>query len=74
MKKHEFTGDDRLIAALIADGRTNREISEAMFLAPDTIRKYIIKLADKLDVPAGSGAGGCRAQIVARAFRKGLLE
>ncbi len=47
---------------LVADGLTNREIGERLFLSPRTVEKHVERLLAK------TGAGN-RSQLVARAAR-----
>jgi DNA-binding NarL/FixJ family response regulator len=46
----KLTDTERKILLLIADGKTNREISEAVFLAEKTIRNYVSKIFTKLNL------------------------
>jgi len=57
---------DRQILALIAEGRTNPQIAEAIFLSPETIKWYRKKLLAKFDVPTS-------AALVSRAKDLGLV-
>ena len=43
-----LTDQERRILALIADGMTNREIAEKMFLAEKTVKNYVSSLLAKL--------------------------
>ena len=51
----------------IADGRTNPEIAEALFLSPNTIKTHVSNIYRKLDVER-------RAQAVARAKELRILN
>jgi LuxR family maltose regulon positive regulatory protein len=54
------------ILQLIAQGLSNREISERLFLALDTVKGYNRKMFDKLQVQS-------RTEAIARAHELGLL-
>jgi LuxR family transcriptional regulator, maltose regulon positive regulatory protein len=54
------------ILGLLADGLTNREIGQALYIGVGTVKWYLNHLYDKLDV-------GNRTQAVARARECGLL-
>ncbi|MDP9073562.1 MAG: response regulator transcription factor [Actinomycetota bacterium] len=43
-----LTGQERRILDLIAEGKTNRQIGEAMFLAEKTVKNYVSNLLMKL--------------------------
>jgi two-component system response regulator DesR len=60
-----LTDREREILGLIAEGATNREIAEALFLSPHTIKEHTSTLYRKL------GARN-RADAVQRAQRLGL--
>lgn len=49
---------------LVADGLTNREIAERLFLSPRTVEKHVERLLAKTGVQN-------RSQLVARAARRG---
>ncbi len=46
----ELTDREREIAELVALGRTNREIGEALFLSEHTVRNHLVRIFDKLGV------------------------
>jgi DNA-binding NarL/FixJ family response regulator len=43
-----LTGQERKILALIAEGQTNRQIAESLFLAEKTVKNYVSNLLAKL--------------------------
>jgi DNA-binding NarL/FixJ family response regulator len=43
-----LTGQERKILALIAEGQTNRQIAETLFLAEKTVKNYVSNLLAKL--------------------------
>jgi DNA-binding CsgD family transcriptional regulator len=46
-----LTGRELQVLRLVADGRTNREIGEALFMSPKTASVHVSALLRKLDVP-----------------------
>jgi DNA-binding NarL/FixJ family response regulator len=63
----EMTERERQVLALLADGRNNREIAEALFISQNTVKSHVSNLLEKLGV-------GNRVQAVVRAYRDGLLR
>ena len=61
-----LTGREREVLDLIAEGSTNREIADRLFLSPHTVKEHTSALYRKL------GARN-RAEAVQRAQRVGLL-
>ena len=57
---------DRQILSLIAQGKTNPQMAEALFLSPETIKWYRKKLLAKFDVPTS-------AALVSKAKDLGLV-
>lgn len=43
-----LTGREREITALVADGRSNREIAEALILSPKTVERHVTNVLAKL--------------------------
>jgi DNA-binding CsgD family transcriptional regulator/Flp pilus assembly protein TadD len=62
-----LTAREREVAALIARGRSNREIAEALVVGERTVQTHIANIFAKLGV-------GSRAQVAAWASEKGLLR
>lgn len=56
---------EREVLALVAQGRTNREIADELFLSPETIKTYLRRIFAKLDVSN-------RAQAAVHAVSFGL--
>ena len=52
--------------ALVAEGRSNKEIAEALFVAPSTVKTHVTSLLTKLDADN-------RAQLATIAAQRGLL-
>lgn len=46
-----LTAREREIALLVAEGRSNREIAEAVFLSEATVKTHILRITTKLDAP-----------------------
>lgn len=46
----DLTAQEMQVLALIAEGRTNREIAEALFLSEGTVRNYVSSVLSKLGV------------------------
>ena len=69
-QKHQFgglTSREREIANLVARGKTNREIAEALFISERTAERHIANIMKKLDF-------NTRVQIAAWAIEKGLAD
>jgi DNA-binding NarL/FixJ family response regulator len=60
-----LTAREREVAALIARGRSNREIAAALFLSERTIETHTGHIRDKLGLTS-------RAQVAAWAIERGL--
>jgi predicted ATPase/DNA-binding CsgD family transcriptional regulator len=61
-----LTRRERDILTLVADGRSDREIAEALFIGPGTVRTHLTNIYGKLDV-------GSRTAAVAAARHLGIL-
>jgi DNA-binding CsgD family transcriptional regulator len=61
-----LTAREREVLALVAQGRSNREIGLVLFISPKTVSVHVSNLLAKL-----SAAG--RTEAVAVARRRGLL-
>ena len=57
---------EREVLALVAEGRSNKEIAEALFIAPSTVKSHVASLLTKLDADN-------RAQLATIAAQRGLL-
>ena len=57
---------EREVLALVAEGRSNKEIAEVLFVAPSTIKTHVPSLLTKLDADN-------RAQLATIAAQRGLL-
>ncbi|HSR45672.1 MAG TPA: response regulator transcription factor [Acidimicrobiia bacterium] len=61
-----LTPQERKILDHIAEGLTNREISEEMFLAEKTVKNYVSNLLAKLEMSRRSEAAAYAARLSAR--------
>jgi DNA-binding CsgD family transcriptional regulator len=62
-----LTAREREVLALLADGKTDREIAEALFLSRRTVNAHVASILGHLDVHS-------RQEAVARASDLGLLS
>lgn len=63
----ELTDREREVLKLVAEGHTNREISELLFVSVKTVIGHREKLMQKLDVHS-------RTELIKYAIRKGLIS
>jgi len=61
-----LTPQERRILDLIAEGKTNRQIGEAMFLAEKTVKNYVSNLLSKLGMARRSEAAAYAARLAER--------
>lgn len=64
-----LTPQERRILDLLADGRTNRQIAEEMFLAEKTIKNYVSNLLSKMGMARRTEAAVYAARIAERQGR-----
>ncbi|MER5750233.1 response regulator transcription factor [Streptomyces sp. NPDC002088] len=62
-----LTAREREVTVLVAEGKSNTEIAEDLFLSPLTVRTHIQRAMTKLDARD-------RAQLVVIAYQSGLVE
>ena len=65
-----LTGQERKILALIAEGLTNRQIAERMFLAEKTVKNYVSNLLAKLGMQRRTQAAVFGAEVLADRERR----
>ena len=65
----DLSPQERRILDLIADGRTNREIADTMFLAEKTVKNYVSHLLSKLGMARRSEAAAYAARLEERRRR-----
>ena len=58
-----LTGQERRILTLIAEGRTNREIADALYLAEKTVKNYVSNMLTKLGMQRRSQAAALLARF-----------
>jgi DNA-binding NarL/FixJ family response regulator len=64
-----LTDQERNILALIADGLTNRQIGERLFLAEKTVKNYVSNLLSKLGMSRRTEAAAYAARLSERKQR-----
>ena len=57
-----LTEQERKVVACLADGRTNREIGEALFLSEKTVKNYVSRILDKLGLSRRAEAAAYMAK------------
>lgn len=57
---------EREVLALVAEGRSNKAIADALFVSPNTVKTHVASLLSKLHA-------GSRAQLAAMAARSGVF-
>jgi DNA-binding NarL/FixJ family response regulator len=62
-----LTAREHDVLALVATGRSNREIAATLFISPKTVSVHISRVLDKLDASS-------RTEAVAIARRRGLVD
>ncbi|HLN15923.1 MAG TPA: response regulator transcription factor [Acidimicrobiales bacterium] len=62
----KLTGQERRILDLIAEGQTNRQIAEALFLAEKTVKNYVSNLLAKLGMQRRTEAAVFAARLAER--------
>jgi two-component system response regulator DevR len=65
----DLTPQERRILDLIAEGRTNRQIGETMFLAEKTVKNYVSRLLAKLGMERRAEAAAYAARLAERQRR-----
>ncbi len=63
----ELTDQEFRVLALVAEGKTNREIAEALYLGQGTVRNYVSNILSKLEVSN-------RAEAAAYAVRNNIKD
>jgi DNA-binding NarL/FixJ family response regulator len=61
-----LTGQERNILDLIADGKTNRQIAEELFLAEKTVKNYVSNLLSKMGFARRTEAAVYAARLAER--------
>lgn len=63
-----LTEQERRIFALIAEGLTNRQIAERMYLAEKTVKNYVSSLLSKLDLERRTQAAVLATKLLGRGY------
>jgi DNA-binding CsgD family transcriptional regulator len=63
----QLTGQEQRVLALVAEGLTNPEIGERLYLSRHTVKEYVSNAMHKLDA-------GNRIEAVRKATSLGLIE
>jgi len=58
-----LTAREERILALVAEGRSNRNIAETVFLAEGTVKNYVSRIMEKLNVQS-------RTELAVKANRR----
>jgi two-component system NarL family response regulator len=66
-KEKGLTEQERRVIQLMAEGNSNKQIAEKLFVSEQTVKGYVHSILQKLGAT-------CRAQAVAISLREGLLE
>jgi two-component system response regulator DevR len=64
-----ITDQERRILNLLADGKTNRQIAEEMFLAEKTVKNYVSNLLTKMGMSRRTEAAVYAARLAERKHR-----
>ena len=65
-----LTGQERKILSLIAEGLTNRQIADRMFLAEKTVKNYVSNLLAKLGMQRRTQAAVFGAEVLPERERR----
>jgi len=69
-----LTAQERRILDLIADGKTNRQIAETMFLAEKTVKNYVSNLLAKLGMERRTQAATFAARLNERSAQEARTD
>jgi two-component system response regulator DevR len=67
-----LSAQEKRVLAMVAEGKTNKEIGVAMGLSPKTVKNYLSNLMDKLALSRRSQAAAFYAQTMHRSNTKAL--
>jgi two-component system, NarL family, response regulator DevR len=60
---HKLTQRERMLLELIGEGLTNKQIAQRMYLAEKTVKNYVSRLLDKLDMQRRTQAAALAAEL-----------
>ncbi|HLV90952.1 MAG: response regulator transcription factor [Acidimicrobiales bacterium] len=63
----ELTGRELEVLAMVADGKTSREIADELYISENTVRNHVRNILEKLGMSS-------RFEAVNWAYREGLIE
>ncbi len=63
----QLTDRERQLLQLLADGQTPKQVADALFISPKTVRNHLTKIYAKLGVES-------RSQAIVEALRYGIVE
>jgi two-component system response regulator DevR len=69
-----LTPQERKILDLIAEGRTNRQIAEALFLAEKTVKNYVSNLLAKMGMDRRTQAASYATRVAERSAQSRRLD
>jgi DNA-binding CsgD family transcriptional regulator len=55
------------VLVLVAEGKSNKEIADMLFISVNTVRNHLVRMGKRLRT-------GSRTELVARARRVGILD
>jgi two-component system, NarL family, nitrate/nitrite response regulator NarL len=58
MPQVRLTTREREIAAMVGDGKSNKEIAGALHISPATVKNHVHHILEKLELPGRSAIGG----------------
>jgi DNA-binding NarL/FixJ family response regulator len=61
----ELSPREREVLALVAEGQTNKDIASALYVSPNTVKRHVTSLLNKLHAST-------RVQLATIAARQGL--
>ena len=69
-----LTAQERRVLDLIAEGRTNRQIAEVLFLAEKTVKNYVSSLLSKLGMERRTQAATFAARMEERSAQDHRID
>ena len=69
-----LTAQERRVLELIAEGKSNRQIAEALFLAEKTVKNYVSNVLSKLGMERRTQAATYAARLDERSSRQARTD